>query len=101
MPLQHAHPKCFKTDAPPGKHGMGLQHARKNAKSPTDLALRSTFIVGYPGETEQEFEKLINFLKEIRFDRVGLLHSPSKKVRVVSLSATRYLLKSNKIATIN
>jgi len=36
-----------------------------------DLALRTTFIVGYPGETEDEFQALLDFIKEIRFDRVG------------------------------
>jgi ribosomal protein S12 methylthiotransferase len=36
-----------------------------------DLALRTTFIVGYPGETEQEFQNLLDFIEEIRFDRVG------------------------------
>jgi ribosomal protein S12 methylthiotransferase len=36
-----------------------------------DLALRTTFIVGYPGETEQEFQVLLDFIEEIRFDRVG------------------------------
>jgi ribosomal protein S12 methylthiotransferase len=37
----------------------------------TDLALRTTFIVGYPGETEQEYQTLLDFVEEIRFDRVG------------------------------
>jgi ribosomal protein S12 methylthiotransferase len=37
-----------------------------------DLALRSTFIVGYPGETEEEFQTLLDFIEEIRFDRVGV-----------------------------
>ncbi len=36
-----------------------------------DLALRTTFIVGYPGETEEEFQTLLDFIQEIRFDRVG------------------------------
>jgi ribosomal protein S12 methylthiotransferase len=36
-----------------------------------DLALRTTFIVGYPGETEEEFQTLLDFVKEVRFDRVG------------------------------
>ena len=36
-----------------------------------DLALRTTFIVGYPGETDEEFQRLLDFIQEIRFDRVG------------------------------
>ena len=39
----------------------------------SDMALRTTFIVGYPGETEEEFQTLIDFIKEKRFDRVGAL----------------------------
>ena len=36
------------------------------------LAIRSTFIVGYPGETEEEFQTLLDFIEELRFDRVGV-----------------------------
>jgi ribosomal protein S12 methylthiotransferase len=44
--------------------------AKMRAAMP-DLALRSTFIVGYPGETEEEFKTLLDFIQEVRFDRVG------------------------------
>jgi ribosomal protein S12 methylthiotransferase len=43
----------------------------KMRKAIPDLALRTTFIVGYPGETEEEFQTLLDFVEEIRFDRVG------------------------------
>jgi ribosomal protein S12 methylthiotransferase len=45
--------------------------AKMRAAMPA-LALRSTFIVGYPGETEQEFEQLLRFVKELSFDRLGV-----------------------------
>jgi ribosomal protein S12 methylthiotransferase len=51
----------------------------KMRSSIPDLALRTTFIVGYPGETEEEFETLLDFIKEIQFDRVGaftFFHEP-------------------------
>jgi ribosomal protein S12 methylthiotransferase len=43
----------------------------KNASAMPDLALRTTFIVGYPGETEAEFQTLLDFIQEVRFDKVG------------------------------
>jgi ribosomal protein S12 methylthiotransferase len=48
-------------------------------KAMPDLALRTTFIVGYPGETEEEFDELIDFVRDTRFDRVGVFefsHEP-------------------------
>ncbi len=70
MPLQHAHPGPA-PHAPPGQHRLGAQHPGKDARAMPDLALRTTFIVGYPGETEEEFQTLLDFVEEIRFDRVG------------------------------
>jgi ribosomal protein S12 methylthiotransferase len=43
----------------------------KMRKKMADLALRTTFIIGYPGETEEEFQVLLEFIKEVRFDKVG------------------------------
>ncbi len=50
---------------------MGAPHAREDAVCDLNLAIRTTFIVGYPGETEEEYQALVDFVKEIRFDRVG------------------------------
>ncbi|MCG0278338.1 MAG: 30S ribosomal protein S12 methylthiotransferase RimO [Thermanaeromonas sp.] len=71
LPLQHAHPEILKLMGRPGT----LQAARKvlsrlRAALP-EIALRSTFIVGFPGEKEIHFRKLLDFLEEIRFDWVG------------------------------
>jgi ribosomal protein S12 methylthiotransferase len=71
IPFQHAHPEVLKRMARPAKSADTLAEiARWRAICP-DLALRSTFIVGYPGETEAEFEYLLDWLDEARLDRVG------------------------------
>ena len=57
--------------APPGQHRLGVQHAGNCAGRCPTWPCASTFIVGYPGETEEEFQTLLDFVEEIRFDRVG------------------------------
>ncbi len=71
LPLQHAHPAVLRRMRRPAN--MEWVHATLGKMRSTlpDLSLRSTFIVGYPGESEAEFEALLGFLREIRFDRVG------------------------------
>jgi ribosomal protein S12 methylthiotransferase len=71
MPLQHAHPAALRRMKRPAN--MDWVHATlaKMRSALPRLALRSTFIVGYPGETEEEFQTLLDFLAEIRFDRAG------------------------------
>jgi ribosomal protein S12 methylthiotransferase len=72
MPLQHAHPKTLLRMRRPSKMGwVRTTLARMRAAMP-DLAIRTTFIVGYPGETEEEFDALLAFVEETRFDRVGV-----------------------------
>jgi len=71
LPLQHADPRVLRRmHRPSNLDRMRLTISRMRAAIP-DLAIRSTFIVGYPGETEEEFQTLMDFLAEIRFDRVG------------------------------
>ncbi|HEX9028999.1 MAG TPA: 30S ribosomal protein S12 methylthiotransferase RimO, partial [Anaerolineales bacterium] len=71
MPLQHAHPMTLRRMRRPANiEWVHATLAKMRAAMP-DLALRTTFIVGYPGETEEEFQTLLDFVKEIRFDRVG------------------------------
>jgi len=71
MPLQHAHPKTlYRMKRPSNIEWVHKTLAKMRASIP-NLAIRTTFIVGYPGETEEEFQALIDFVKEIRFDRVG------------------------------
>lgn len=71
MPLQHAHPKTlYRMRRPSNIDWVHKTLDRMRAKM-DDLAIRTTFIVGYPGETDEEFQALIDFVQEIRFDRVG------------------------------
>ena len=72
MPLQHAHPETLKRMRRPANVDWVYRTLERMRAAMPDLALRSTFIVGYPGETEDEFQTLVSFLEEIRFDRVGV-----------------------------
>jgi ribosomal protein S12 methylthiotransferase len=71
MPLQHADPKTLYRMKRPSNIEWVHRTLGKMRASIPGLAIRTTFIVGYPGETEQEFQTLLDFVKEIRFDRVG------------------------------
>jgi ribosomal protein S12 methylthiotransferase len=71
MPLQHAHPDTLRRMKRPANMDWVCRTLEKMRLAMPDLALRTTFIVGYPGETEAEFQTLLDFVKEIRFDRVG------------------------------
>ena len=71
MPLQHAHPDTLRRMKRPANVDWVHRTLEKMRTAMPDLALRTTFIVGYPGETEGEFQALLDFVKEIRFDRVG------------------------------
>lgn len=71
MPLQHAHPAVLKRMRRPANVDWVFRTLEKMRAKIPDLALRTTFIVGYPGETDDEFQTLLDFIREIRFDRVG------------------------------
>ena len=71
IPLQHAHPKTLaRMKRPANIEWVQNTLAKMRANIP-NLAIRTTFIVGYPGETEEEFQALMDFIQETRFDRVG------------------------------
>lgn len=71
MPLQHAHPETLKRMRRPANIDWVYRILETMRAKIPDLALRTTFIVGYPGETDEEFQALLDFIEEIRFDRVG------------------------------
>jgi ribosomal protein S12 methylthiotransferase len=71
MPLQHAHPATLKRMRRPANMEWVYKTLDKMRQAMPELALRTTFIVGYPGETEEEFQALLDFVEEIRFDKVG------------------------------
>ena len=72
MPLQHAHPATLRRMRRPANVDWVYKTLGKMRQALPDLTLRTTFIVGYPDESEAEFQALLDFVQEIRFDRVGV-----------------------------
>ena len=71
IPFQHASPKILKAMKRPGDQEKMLRRIESWRETCPDLTIRSTFIVGFPGETEDDFEDLLDWLEEARLDRVG------------------------------
>jgi ribosomal protein S12 methylthiotransferase len=71
IPLQHAHPDVLKRMKRPASGEKNIERINSWRKICPDLVIRSTFIAGFPGETEEEFEYLLNFLDEAQIDRAG------------------------------
>ncbi|MEI2455753.1 30S ribosomal protein S12 methylthiotransferase RimO [Lysobacter firmicutimachus] len=71
IPFQHASPRVLKLMKRPGAVDKTLERIQRWRSIAPDIAIRSTFIVGFPGETEAEFEELLDFLDEAQLDRVG------------------------------
>lgn len=72
LPLQHAHPEVLRRMRRPADVEAVRRLIAELRFAMPDLALRTSFIVGYPGETEREFQALLDFMREIEFDRVGV-----------------------------
>ncbi len=71
VPFQHASPRILRAMKRPASTGNTLDRIRRWREICPDLAIRSTFIVGFPGETEADFQSLLEFLEEAELDRVG------------------------------
>lgn len=71
IPLQHANPNILRRMVRPANIDWVHTTIAKMRSALPKLAIRTTFIVGYPGETEKEFQTLLDFMQELRFDRVG------------------------------
>ncbi len=71
IPLQHGHPDVLKRMRRPANVDWVYRTLDKLRAAMPDIALRSTFIVGYPGETDAEFDALCKFITDLKFDRVG------------------------------
>ncbi|MCK5555990.1 MAG: 30S ribosomal protein S12 methylthiotransferase RimO, partial [Alphaproteobacteria bacterium] len=71
IPLQHASPSVLKNMRRPGHQEKTLSRIQNWRKICPDLTIRSTFIVGFPGETDEDFEILLDWMKEAKLDRVG------------------------------
>lgn len=87
VPLQHASPTVLKSMKRPGTIDRTLERIHKWRDICPDITLRSTFIVGYPGETEQDFELLLDFLTKAELDRVGCFpYSPVEGAQANALA---------------
>jgi ribosomal protein S12 methylthiotransferase len=71
IPFQHASPKVLKAMRRPGNQEKTLDRIRAWRETCPDLAIRSTFIVGFPGETDEDFELLLDWMREAKIDRAG------------------------------
>jgi len=71
VPLQHSHPRVLKAMKRPASGEKNLERIRAWRAICPELTIRSTFIAGFPGETQAEFEHLLGFLREAQLDRVG------------------------------
>ena len=71
MPLQHANPRVLKAMKRPGNVEKTLERINKWRQAVPNLTLRSTIIVGFQGEPEEEFQYLLDFLEDAQRDRVG------------------------------
>ena len=79
IPFQHANSRILKLMKRPAASENNLERIKAWREICPDITLRSTFIVGFPGETEQEFEQLLDFMSEAQMDRVGCFaYSPVK-----------------------
>jgi ribosomal protein S12 methylthiotransferase len=86
VPLQHASARILRLMKRPASGEANLERIRAWRAVCPDLAIRSTFIVGFPGETEREFEELLEFLEEASLDRVGCFaYSPVDGARANAL----------------
>jgi len=77
IPLQHSHPEILKLmDRPAFDYTSLIEKMREKIQ---DVAIRTAFIVGYPGETEEHFEHLYNFVEKCRFDKLGVFKYSREK----------------------
>jgi ribosomal protein S12 methylthiotransferase len=71
VPLQHSHPDVLRRMKRPASGEKNLERIQRWREVCPELVIRSTFIAGFPGETEAEFEHLLDFVREARIDRAG------------------------------
>ena len=86
IPLQHGHPVTLRRMLRPSDSEAQLRTLAALREAMPDIALRSTFIVGFPGETEEEFQGLLDLLERVRFDKVGVFtFSPEPGTRAAAM----------------
>lgn len=79
MPLQHSVDRILKRMRRPGRQRDSQELIAKIRERMPDVALRTSIIVGFPGETEEDFEHLCNFVREVKFDRLGVFAYSSEE----------------------
>ena len=88
VPFQHASPRVLKAMKRPASAENNLERIKAWRSICPEITIRSTFIAGFPGETEEEFEELLGFIEEARLDRVGCFaYSPVEGAVANSLAA--------------
>lgn len=86
LPLQHAHPETLRRMGRPANVQRVKSTIAALREAMPEIAIRTTFLVGYPGETEEAFEELLTFVEEMQFDRVGVfVYSPEHGTRAAEL----------------
>ena len=86
IPLQHVHPDLLRAMNRPGDGESYMKLIEKLRKAMPDIAIRTTFIVGFPGESEAHFEALLQFVKAVELDRVGaFIFSPEPETVAAKL----------------
>jgi ribosomal protein S12 methylthiotransferase len=86
LPLQHSHPEVLRAMNRPWQTGVTTELLGRIRQQLPDAVLRTTFIVGFPGETEEHFEHLLRFVEKQRFDHVGVFtFSPEDGTAAVDL----------------
>ncbi|MBT9096340.1 30S ribosomal protein S12 methylthiotransferase RimO [Methylovulum psychrotolerans] len=100
IPFQHANPRILKLMKRPAASQNNLERIKAWRSVCPDITLRSTFIVGFPGETEQDFTELLDFLSEAQLDRVGCFaYSPVRGAAANDLpDAVPEALKQERLA---
>lgn len=99
IPFQHASPKVLKAMKRPAFEDKTLARIKQWREICPELTIRSTFIVGFPGETEEDFQYLLDWLTEAQLDRVGCFqYSPSKALRPTSWAWSRCRTRSSRTA---
>jgi ribosomal protein S12 methylthiotransferase len=99
IPFQHASPKVLKSMKRPAFEDRPWRASRTGANICPELVIRSTFIVGFPGETEEDFQYLLDWLTEAQLDRVGCFqYSPVEGARPTTWAWKRCRMTSSRTA---
>ena len=94
IPFQHASPTVLKNMRRPANQEKVLERLAKWRGICPDIAVRSTFIVGFPGETDEDFEYLLQWMKEARLERVGCFkYEPVSGARQMIWACRKCLMK--------